>query len=297
MTPALLALLAGYTSLIFLSINIWNLASHNQSGSIAKSSYSLRQVWTWAPLALSLWALYDPDAILALWGWTADHQHLSFTVKYEDLKQGVGVFKAPLYWSHELSAYISYSLLALSAVALIATWSNLEKLARFCLFGWVAVLLYWWNDLPVTLYQSLQGESAIKAYLQYSTLDIQRVVAFVPPKESWYFSTQMPLLNALAIVSAIIGFLIPSKDYTSKALMQNFESWGRISLGLTTIVALGAALWSLQIYGAFYASPTQYALWIATFVMSVAAIFTHHAVQALWLCMMAVIVLSVHTLI
>lgn len=198
MTPYLLALLAGYTSLIFLSINIWSHAGQNQESQSLKSTYSLRLLWICAPLIASLWSLYDPDTILAVWGWTSDHQALSFTVKYEDLKQGIGVFKTPLYWASTSSTYLSYGLAGTSLIALLAAWSNVDKLVRLCLAGWVALFLYWWNALPVSLYQSVQGEEAIRNFLQYSTLDIQRVVAFVPPTEAWHFTTQMPLLNAFA---------------------------------------------------------------------------------------------------
>ena len=78
--------------------------------------------------------------------------------------------------------------------------------------------------------------------------------------------------------------------------MYAFEKGGRPLLASFTLVVLCAMAWSLTQHGIFYASAQQSALVIASILMGVASILTHHMIQALWLCMTSVMILSMHVI-
>jgi hypothetical protein len=126
---------------------------------------------------------------------------------------------------------------------------------------------------------------------------MQRVLAFVPPSESWTFTTKMPYFMLLALSCSILGWVLPQRALSRLKSIQAFENWGRPLLGILALFSILAVAWSLSIQGTFYGSPQQYTLWISAILMSVAVVFTHHAMQALWVCMTAVIILSIHPII
>jgi hypothetical protein len=326
MTPNILAMIAGIVGLLILYVNIWSrsqkvsltkiededkisstadvedhlsLDHHTNTVSQDLSAHVyLSMVWVWAPLLISIWACYDPHFVLGIWGQGIESsQWLSFTLRYEELTQGTAVFQSPLYWGSTSIHLWAYVLLSLSVLSFFARWVRFARTAQITLALWSMTIIAWWSTLPLSLTKVMQGEAGIRSYLEYSPLQMQRVLAFVPPSESWTFTTKIPYFMLLALSCSILGWILPQRVLPRLKSIQAFENRGRPLLGIIALVPILAAVWSLLIQGSFYGSTQQYILWISALLMSVAVIFTHHAVHALWVCMTAVILLSIHPII
>ena len=113
---------------------------------------------------------------------------------------------------------------------------------------------------------SHSGESGVRNFIRWSTLDIQRVSQFVIPDESWRYVTNGGLLISLSLLSALLLALSAFGIIGSSQKRQSEER----SYHLGALLSVVAAVW-LGITQGFYGSQGELALWLGAIAMGSAS--------------------------
>ena len=255
----------------------------------------VRYIWILAcvPLALSIYAMINPPMVFDLWGWgMVQGEVLSFTLRYDQIKEGAKIFEAPLHLSLPHSHYWAFFACFFSGIAVLSAWARRALITRWASIAWIALVLLWAITAPLTLGVEFSGTSGLRSFIEASAFDLHRVLSFVPLGEGWYFAPQRPSAMILALTMSAIAALKTEAGISAQYEMIRFESLGQPLITLGALFCLVGCGWSLSQVGAFTWSETSGEMWTALISLSVASVISHRGPQGLALSLGALTLLS-----
>jgi hypothetical protein len=256
----------------------------------------VRYIWILAcvPLSLSCYAMINPPMVFDLWGWgVSQGEVLSFTLRYDQIKEGAKIFEAPLHLSLPHGHYWSFFACLFSGVAVLSGWTRRALITRWASIAWIALILLWAISAPLTLGVEFSGASGLRSFIEASAFDLHRVLSFVPLEEGWYFAPQRLGALILALTMSTLVALKSEPLVTAQDDLVRFESVGQPLITLGALFCLAGCAWSLFQVGAFTWSETSGEMWTALISLSVASVISHRGPQGLALSLGALTLLSI----
>jgi hypothetical protein len=228
--------------------------------------------------ALSSYYLLN-DASFTL---SAHHQggsSVSMSIQYDLQEKGVQTYDLP-FQIKQGSPFFFWGLWGLALMGMIGAWIKQYWVSGVSCLAWIGGLAMKLSALPL-LNQVAQGEIGARSFLDTTSLNLQNIVAFVPPTEKWQYTSPFYTLFLFGMGCALLGALMPLLQKWSIALKNQGldQSMGRVLLYLGGICAVFACFDGFA--SGVYWNADQAQLWGTTMILSVAAFTAHTSAQSM----------------